>query len=396
MLHMNGCNKIDNMDHILIPVHEFCGHAYEYTINLYHEAIKRERSQFVFIVPPEFAEHSKGQFINSRNIKVEYLTVDNCDRLKKYNRLKKSWRMNVELRKWIKRYQINKVHLISYDAYYPYLPFMTISGVSYFGIYYYVYYYEYKITKWSKRLYYSVLMYLMCKNHSIKRLYFCNDYKAATYTNRHFRVTKCKELKDPFVPLQNMTNYDARVNYGISSNKKVFLHFGVLCKRKGSLMILDAIKKMKPEILERAYFIFAGKIQEDIRLDFYHSIEQIKSSNILLLDHFCSYDLLASLCRCSDYLLIPYLETSQSSGVLGYASQFNIPVIGPSNNLLGRLIRNYGLGYSFDTNNINEFIMVLADRCLSDERTQVSDRYLKCNNPAVFNQTIMNDIENDK
>lgn len=44
------------------------------------------------------------------------------------------------------------------------------------------------------------------------------------------------------------------------------------------------------------------------------------------------------------YILIPYTNTNQSSGVIGYASYFNKTVIGPKEGLLGQIIQSYNLG----------------------------------------------------
>lgn len=39
------------------------------------------------------------------------------------------------------------------------------------------------------------------------------------------------------------------------------------------------------------------------------------------------------------------MNNSQSSGVLGYAAQFNVPVFSPSSNMLGKIVRKSKLGY---------------------------------------------------
>lgn len=380
------------MERVLIPVNEFCGHAFEYTVNLYDKAKKTKAMEFVFVVPDRFIIYSNGNFVSTDNIQVEFLK-DEC-RVRSKKRFIKAWGKNLNLRKWIKKYKPNYVHLISYDEYYPYLPFLTIRGVRYSGIYYYIYYYD--KSGILKRFYYSFLMCLMCKCKNIKRVYFCNDYRAANYTNRYFDTDKCRGLVDPVVSIKKSGYVDIRRQYGISDEEKVFFHFGVLSRRKGSLLIMQAIQKLQPSILANAYFIFVGEIQEDIKDEIYDMSHRIHSSHILIIDRFCSYDRLADFCYCADYLLMPYLDTSQSSGMLGYASRYNLPVIGPATNLLGKLIRLYKLGYTFETDSLGDFVKLLRERIIDKGRVNVSDSYSESNTPEIFGQTIFEGFRHDE
>lgn len=65
-----------------------------------------------------------------------------------------------------------------------------------------------------------------------------------------------------------------------------------------------------------------------------------------------------------DAILIPYKNTAQSSGLLGYAAQFNKPLLAPSNGLIGKLVNEYKLGYLLDN---------LSPRTIADNLDKVVD-----------------------
>jgi hypothetical protein len=125
----------------------------------------------------------------------------------------------------------------------------------------------------------------------------------------------------------------------------VYLHFGGLSARKGTLEILRAIGLLPVEALQQKVFIFAGKVTDEMRAEFYALVRQQSArAKILVFDEFCSYEFLNNLCYIADWILIPYTNPNQSSGVIGYAGYFHKPVIGPRQGLLGQLIRDYHLG----------------------------------------------------
>ncbi len=56
---------------------------------------------------------------------------------------------------------------------------------------------------------------------------------------------------------------------------------------------------------------------------------------------------------------MPYSNTAQSSGIIGYCAQFKTPVVVPNHGLLGKLVRRYSLGYTVDlssSKNVADFI----------------------------------------
>ena len=81
---------------------------------------------------------------------------------------------------------------------------------------------------------------------------------------------------------------------------------------------------------------------------------------------------------------MPYQITKLSSGVLGYAAVFRKPVIGPSDGLIGNLIRENGLGKCLPFISKDYIKREFGERLLMDETT-----YIKKNDISEFIRIIL-------
>lgn len=186
---------------------------------------------------------------------------------------------------------------------------------------------------------------LLAKSRIFRKVFVLNDRKSAQRLNGLYHVDKFTYLPDPFPRTSVPRNLRAELH--IPSENLVYLHFGGLGLRKGTITILEAIDMIKDA--KNITFVFAGKIGKDCRKQFYSMVEKLKGkTQILVYDEFCTYDFLASIAYTSDCILIPYQNVTQSSGVLGYAAQYDKPVIGPDAGLLGEIIKNNVLGKVID------------------------------------------------
>ena len=178
----------------------------------------------------------------------------------------------------------------------------------------------------------------------IDTVFILNDKSAAACLNRLYKTTKFQYISDPFNTI-NYSGNNIRQALGIPSDNKVFLHFGGLQERKGTLDIMNAIYLLTEDERKRVTFIFAGKIYNNIKKQFYEKYEELKvKCNILVFDRYCDVSFLYDLVCSTDFIIIPYHVTAQSSGLLGFVPIFEKPVIGPSDGLIGKLIRRYKLG----------------------------------------------------
>ena len=175
----------------------------------------------------------------------------------------------------------------------------------------------------------------------------------------------------------------------IPKEKTIYLHFGALEERKGTLDILKAILISEKKELENKAFVFAGLVGTSIKEQFYNLVgEGMAKTTIKIYDEFCDNDFLYNLCYTCDCILIPYKNTIQSSGVLGYASYFQKPVIGPNKNLLGRLISDNKLGIIIEDvspEGLKDALMKDLPLCSSQ---YASNHKIKDFNNIIYNQLL--------
>ena len=161
---------------------------------------------------------------------------------------------------------------------------------------------------------------------------------------------------------------------------------GDMRERKGTLDILKAILELPQSELYRFHFIFAGKVSEEIKEIFYQLLGAMsQQTKISVFDEFCDYSFLGSLCSLSDYILIPYKQVGQSSGIIGYAVQFEKPVLAPSKGLIGKLVKRYNLGYCIPEISYREIERFFLSHS-KDEK--VNQGYLTKNTVSLFVNTI--------
>lgn len=302
-------------------------------------------NKYVIVVPEDFINKKDlYDWPSAEHISFDFIDADIVAQTNKGNLLQASYKRSKLLKEYVEKYSAVNVFLIVLMAFVPCLPFVIPKSVSVSGIIYKLYLYNWKelspIAKLVEILKYKIIT----ANNCIQTAFTLNDSSAAATLNRLYKTKKFKFLADPY----NETNYHPKnilADLGVGIDKTVFLHFGGLSRRKGTLKILEAIKLIPKDRQKEFVFIFAGSVYDDIKSEFYNLLEEVKSkAYIIVFDEFCSNELLCDLCYSCDAVLMPYSRTSQSSGALGYAAWNEKPVIGPASGLLGKLIRKNRLG----------------------------------------------------
>lgn len=375
---------------ILIYEMNINGHRLEYLHHLYMLAMDMPENHFYFVLPEVYLE-KKRMFVwpDSSNISIELRPHEDIqpNGRQTFLSLYKSQRVNASiLRHYIKKYRIDRIFDLSAIRYFPFLPIFLTKGVKIDGI-------QYSLFPWAEKNFLirklDYAKYFLYKFYScFENIYTLNDAKSADKLNKFFHTTKFKFLPDPFVPIEYDLNKDYRKKHGISNEKIVFAHFGGLQSRKGTMVIMESLKLLTEEEREKYVFVFAGRVYDEIKHDFYEAYEALKSSvNIIIKDGFCDYEYLASLCAGCNAILIPYLVTNQSSGIIGYASQFGKPVIAPSGGIIGRIVSEYEMGMMLPT--IDKFALVDAYQKVTNGLVKApTDAYCKTNSVKNFTTVI--------
>jgi glycosyltransferase involved in cell wall biosynthesis len=320
------------------------GHHLEYLHHLYYGALDYSGEEFIFLLPEDFIIASrKLDWPSADNINLVFF---NNSYLQK-NMLKKIYNRTKILSKIIKNLKPSRVFLITLMYFIPFIFYTKTYNAKISGIIYNIYLYRWKNSKFIIRFLDSIKYYLMINSSKIERIFILNDKASACYLNKLYHTNKFFFLPDPINITESPDTFkDLRNDLEISPDKTVYLHLGVMDIRKGTLAILESIELLPDKLSSSLCFIFAGMIDDNILNSFNILIEKLKEkTQIIVINQFCDYAYLFSLCKTADYILIPYFHTSQSSGILGYAAFFKKPVIGPNKGIIGKIIKKYKLGW---------------------------------------------------
>ncbi len=374
---------------VLIFEPSLSGHHLEYLQHLYNGAVSRLDCEFVFAVPHEEWSRMKGKcsWPEAENVKFVMLDDSACKAIETGSMLAQSWKLSKMIRRIALEYKVNEIFLITLAGAIPFLPLILSSKIKISGIIYNIYLRAPK--NGLRGLIDKFRYWVMSHNRSMSKVFILNDPNSMNALNEIYHTNKFINLPDPVSQIDLADITDLRSDMGISPDKKVFLHFGAMEKRKGTLEILKALCLMTKGELADKKFIFAGRVGQEIYDDFYRLIDiaRTNGADIFIRDEFCSFEYIHSLCRTADCLLIPYTHTSQSSGVLGYAAVHRKPVIGPGDGLIGELIKDNKLGITISKVNPENIAKAITEfnKCL------ISCDYAKENSVEHFIDVIFAD-----
>ncbi|HEY1722413.1 MAG TPA: glycosyltransferase [Magnetospirillaceae bacterium] len=186
--------------------------------------------------------------------------------------------------------------------------------------------------------------------HSIQTL----DPYFPDYAARHYHHgNKVRWLPDPVHPAVNVNIGENGLVESIPANLTVLLLFGHITERKGALIVLDALRHLRPEVAKTTGIIFAGRVEETLRERFENGLSALAAARpevwVHVEDRRIGSGELYALVDRSDLILAPYQRFVGSSGVLLWAARAGKPIVTQEFGLLGRLVRDNHLGFTADT-----------------------------------------------
>lgn len=365
------------------------GHHIEYLNHIFNEVGNFTDNQYIFILPESFHQN-KDKFIWKENKNSTFIFFKDKDVTKlSKNKIIRSYQYNKLLKEKIGNLSVDDIFLIELMKFLPFLPFLFSSKIKISGIIYHIYLYKWKYLSFiDKGL--NVFKFLIFRNFScFKYIYVLNDNAAFKYFNKVYKTKKFKYLPDPIIPVKQNNSINQRELLGIGMKEQVILHFGALTETKGTLKILDFINEASKIELQKKVFIFAGVIKDDIKEEFYRNLQHLKNNtSIFIYDEFLEFSKLSSLLKISDVIFCPYTRVFQSSGVLGFAAQFNIPLIVPKEGFLGKLVKRNRLGIAYE-----RFEKIYILNALDNAKIfPLNYAYLKNHSIDEFSDIILNDF----
>lgn len=357
------------------------GHYLEYLHHLYMGYLGKKQGHIIFVIPESFREQKKLlHWPEVDHISFDLMSGSDVGKLDDIW-YKKQLRLSLLIRRYTNKHQANKVFVIELLSMLPALPFVLKRKTKVSGIIYSIYLYRWKQLKIHRKLSEIIWHTLLAKCNLFDQLYILNDHSAAKYLNKLYTTKKFTYLPDPFIPM-SYPYKDLRAGYSIPVSKKILFHFGSMGEKKGTLLILESIQKMSQVERDKFVFVIAGIVQNGIKERFYNSLKKIgDSSTILVFDYFNSFETIANWCQNCDAILIPYLSSYNSSGILGYAAYYKKPVIATSQGLVGKLVRKYHLGITLKS--VDEYNLIKAYGQI-DEWKSVDSNYMISNTVDEF------------
>lgn len=173
------------------------------------------------------------------------------------------------------------------------------------------------------------------------------------YAEAHYPFSrKVRRLRDPAHALRPPTAADEPIIAGVPANRVLFSLFGYLTERKGVLVLLQALRLLPPLRRARLAVIIAGRVDPSLHDVIGQERGRLSRTCPELWLHHTDRRLsdgeLTELVVGSDVVLAPYQRFVGSSGVLLWAAQAGRPLLTQEIGLMGRLVRDHGLGLTAD------------------------------------------------
>lgn len=368
------------------------GHHLEYIHHLYEA--EENKGYDVIICVPETIKNVKDNFEWQQKSNIQFMYLDDkyCESLKHLGRLRYARSFSKKLKLVSKSVKPDKILLISIIQALPLLPLFFLGRKEKIsGIIYKIYLYSWRKYSFAQKIYESIRFMSVKCSCNIKNVFVLNDDASARRLRMIWHKNKFVSLPDPFQSKKETQIFNTLL---LDKNKIKILHFGAMTSRKGTMDIMNAIEILcNEDKVSNFQFAFAGKINKDIKQEFYYKYNVLKNKcDILVMDRFCSYDELDELCRECDIILAPYKNVYSSSGVIGYAAKFHKPVVVPDDGLLGKLVKKYKLGMAIKNLDAIKISQILASNEVIPINNEMHDNYISKNSVKNFNKVIYENI----
>lgn len=368
------------------------GHWEDHLKFIINYVTKRKKNIFLTIILNK--EINIDEFKNRKNLKIILLDNDDTEFLTIKNKTRRYIKEYIKVKELIKRYNINDLYYDSLDQIYLFLAlgFRLYNLRNLNGILYKVdlHYQNFEITNtvnvFSKiKRQIKKISLLRLLNHDQVNNVFTFDPFVKKYINFNGLV---------YVPDPAFYQYNEPKNYkliqDINSNY-IFSMFGAISKRKGVINLVEAIELIANKTTKNVTLLFAGSIKKDEKFEILRSINKLntlENITVIIDDRYLERYEINDLVTLSDIILMPYTNFVGSSGVLLWAASSKTLVIAQNTGLIGKLVREYKLGYDVNTSSSEE----IADAIIS--YISKDSRYFKSfsthDNDLVKNSTVRN------
>jgi glycosyltransferase involved in cell wall biosynthesis len=211
-----------------------------------------------------------------------------------------------------------------------------------------------------KRLLYR----LMLRNPALSIVFSLDPYFADYAAAHYAHGSKVRSLADPAFPPDLVEAEPVRARWSVPGGRVTFVLFGVLTARKGTLQLLEALTRLTPDTAGRTAIVVAGVIEPELSAAVRERLDALRERRPELWLHVDDRHLAVAeidgLLARGDVVLAPYQRFVGSSGVMLWAARTGKPLLTQDYGLLGRLVRENGLGLTVDTTDPDRLARAIA------------------------------------
>ena len=229
--------------------------------------------------------------------------------------------------------------------------------------------------------------YALARRSKIKSLFTLDEYALRSKWAR--KTCALQFLPDLAPDLHDMHSAPPQPR---DDQRKNWLLFGSLSRRKGIFQMLQAWAMMDPQFHKTNALRLVGKLHEQEEATFLRDIATLRQAkpNIVVevVNRFVSDAELAQEVGDAKVILAPYQNHIGSSGVLYWAAAAGKPVLSQASGLMGFLVEHYGLGQVVETQNP----AAIADVISRDIIANIDQRFYQSHNKSAFTKAILNGV----
>jgi len=140
---------------------------------------------------------------------------------------------------------------------------------------------------------------------------------------------------------------DVRASFGVPEGRRLVLLPGALERRKGAVLLLEAVRRLPASTAASVAVVMAGPIEVGLEDELRHLVAQVRAETqaLLILDErFIGDDDLPAVMAAADLIALPYVHHVGSSGFQLRAAAYGVPALVPAGGLMERLAVAHGLG----------------------------------------------------
>lgn len=193
---------------------------------------------------------------------------------------------------------------------------------------------------------------------------------------------------DPWLlPPAGCSKNEARHRLDLPEDRIILLHVGTARAEKGLDTLCEAFSKLSGDSQNKMFVFRAGAVDWSAAgpLD-----ALCKAGSAVALDRVLSDEELSLAYAAADWVLLPYRDQKESSGILVHAAAHSRPVIVSDHGLIGKWTSDYSLGLLFAHKNEKALLALLEGlpglEHLSKEGMQA---FASMHSPDQFMQTLL-------